>query len=409
MYELLKGIRVLDLTTTYLGPYATQFLGDLGADVIKIEPPGGEVGRSPRPGRSPGMGAGFLNTNRNKRSLVLDLRKPAAREVILRLAKSADAFVHNMRPQAAAKLGVAYSEIRAANPKIVYCFSPGFDQDGPMAAQPAYDDIIQAISGLSHLNRDSSGVPRFLPTIICDKVVGVHLAFAVAAGLAHMLKTGEGCEIEVPMFETMVSFLLVEHLSGHTFRPPIASLGYERMLAPNRRPYRTRDGTMAIMPYTTQQWMRFLECIGRSDLMSQDWVSDPVRRSANVDRLYQIIADSAPLRTNAEWAIVLKNADIPCGPVNCFEDLLAHPQLESVKMLQPVEHPSEGPLTSVRSPLKVKDFAQIPDRPAPGVGDGGISALREAGFTPAEIEKLIAGKAIGQDPVDVGEVLQQND
>jgi crotonobetainyl-CoA:carnitine CoA-transferase CaiB-like acyl-CoA transferase len=400
MYKLLKGIRVLDLTTIYLGPYATQFLGDLGADVIKIEPPGGEVGRSPRPSRSPEMGAGFLNTNRNKRSLVLDLHKSAAREVVLRLAKTADAFVHNMRPQAAAKLGVAYPEIRASNPKIVYCYSPGFDQDGPMAAQPAYDDIIQAISGLSHLNRDSSGVPRFLPTIICDKVVGVHLAFAIAAGLTHLLKTGEGCEIEVPMFETVVSFLLVEHLSGHTFRPSIGSLGYERMLAPNRRPYRTRDGYMAIMPYTTQQWMRFLECIGRTDLISQDWVSDPVRRSANVDRLYQIIADAAPERSNAEWTVVLRDADIPCGPVNSFEDLFANQQLESVKMFQQVEHPSEGSLTSVRTPFKVTDFPQIPDRPAPRVGDGGISILRDAGFTLSEIEKLIGDNVIEPAQID---------
>jgi len=394
MYELLKGIRVLDLTTTYLGPYATQFLGDLGADVIKIEPPGGEVGRSPRPSRTPEMGAGFLNTNRNKRSLVLDLRKQAAQGVLLRLAKTADALVHNMRPQAAEKLGVSYRNIRAANSRIVYCFSPGFDQDGPAAAQPAYDDIIQAMSGLSHLNRDASGVPRFLPTIICDKVVGVHLALAVAAGLTHLLKTGDGCEIEVPMFETMVSFLLVEHLSGYTFRPPIGSLGYERMLAPNRRPYRTQDGYMAIMPYTTQQWMRFLECIGRTDLISQDWISDPVSRSANVDRLYQIIADAAPQRTTAEWTIILKQADIPCGPVNSFQDLFANQQLESVKMFQPVEHPREGSLTSLRTPFKVRNSPQIPDRPAPRPGDGGNAALLDAGFSPSEIEKLITDNAI---------------
>jgi crotonobetainyl-CoA:carnitine CoA-transferase CaiB-like acyl-CoA transferase len=233
-----------------------------------------------------------------------------------------------------------------------------------------------------------------LPSIVCDKVVGVHLALALAAGLTYVLKTGEGCEIEVPMFETMVSFLLVEHLSGFTFRPPIASLGYERMLAPNRRPYRTQDGHMAIMPYTTQQWMRFLECIGRTDLMSEDWVSDPVRRSANVDRLYQIIADAAPQRTNAEWTIVLRKADIPCGAVNSFEDLFSNQQLESVKIFQPVEHPTEGSLISLRSPFKVTDFPQIPDRPAPKVGEGGNAALLDAGFSRLEIEKLIADKAI---------------
>ncbi len=168
----------------------------------------------------------------------------------------------------------------------------------------------------------------------------MHLAFAVAAGLVHRLKTGEGCEIEVPMFETMVAFLLVEHLSGYTFRPPLGPLGYERMLAPNRRPYRTRDGYMAIMPYTTQQWTRFLECIGRADLMAEDWVNDPVKRSANVDRLYQIIADAAPTRTTAEWAVVLKEADIPSGPVNSFADLLHHPQLTAAGMFEAVEHPT---------------------------------------------------------------------
>src|SRR5690242_20369176 len=230
MYDLLKGTRIVDLTSVYLGPYATQFLGDMGADILKIEPPGGEVGRSPRPSRSPEMGAGFLNSNRNKRSLVLDLRDPAARELALKITKNADVFVHNMRPQAAAKLHLAYDDVRAANPQIVYCFAPGFGQDGPYAAQPAYDDIVQALSGLSYLNRDDAGAPRFLPSIIADKVVGIHLAFAVAAGLVRRLKTGLGCAIEIPMFETMVAFLLVEHLSGHTFRPPLSPLGYERML-----------------------------------------------------------------------------------------------------------------------------------------------------------------------------------
>lgn len=398
MYDLLNGIRVLDLTTTYLGPYATQFLGDMGADVIKVEPPGGEIGRSPRPGRSPKMGAGFLNTNRNKRSLALDLRSREGREVILRLAKQVDAFVHNMRPQAVAKLGLSYDELRCANPTIIYCLAPGFDQGGPMAAQPAYDDIIQALSGLSYLNRDDSGAPRFLPTIVADKVLGVHLAFAVAAGLAHRFKTGEGCAIEVPMFETMVAFLLVEHLSGHTFRPPIASLGYERMLAANRRPYRTRDGYMAIMPYTTPQWTRFLVAVGCTDLLTEDWVRDPVQRSANVDRLYQIIADAAPSRTTAEWMALLSAADIPCGPVNTFDDLLSHHQLTAVNLFRSITHPSEGSINAVRSPFRVKGCAESMDRPAPRVGEGGSDILRDAGFGQDEIEKLISNNILSPEP-----------
>src|SRR5438105_9957681 len=398
MYDLLKGTRVVDLTTVYLGPYATQFLGDMGADVLKIEPPGGEVGRSPNPSRSPEMGARFLNSTRNKSSLALDLRVPAARELVLRLAKNADVFVHNMRPQAAAKLRLAYDDLCAANPQIVYCFAPGFGQDGPYAAKPAYDDIVQALSGLSHLNRDDSGAPRFLPTIIVDKVVGLHLAFAVATGLVHRLKTGPVCAIEIPMFEAMVAFLLVEHLSGHTFRPPLSSLGYERMLAENRKPYRTRDGYMAIMPYTTQQWTRFLACVGRSDLMNEDWVRDPVKRSADVDRLYQIIADAAPSRTTAEWLTILNNADIPCGPVNSFEDLLAHPHLNAVGLFESVEHPSEGSLTSVRSPFRISGAERWPDRPVPRVGQGGTELLQDWGLSPDEIEKLIANKTIDQNP-----------
>jgi crotonobetainyl-CoA:carnitine CoA-transferase CaiB-like acyl-CoA transferase len=398
MYDLLKGIRILDLTTTYLGPYATQFLGDMGADIVKIEPPGGEVGRSPRPSRSPDMGAGFLNTNRNKRSLAIDLRTQAGRDVILRLARQSGAFVHNMRPQAVAKLGLSYDELRRVNPAIVYCLAPGFDQAGPMAAQPAYDDIIQALSGLSHLNRDDTGAPRFLPTIIADKVVGVHLAYAVAVGLAHRFKTGEGCAIEVPMFETVVAFLLVEHLSGHTFRPPLASLGYERMMAVNRKPYRTRDGYMAIMPYTTQQWARFLEAVGRSDLLTEDWVRDPVQRSANVDRLYQIIADAAPSKTNAEWMLLLEAADIPCGPVNTFDNLLSHAQLATVNLFQPAEHPSEGPITSVRSPFRLNGVSALPDRPSPRIGEGGRDILRDAGFSQEEIEKLISDNILAPGP-----------
>jgi crotonobetainyl-CoA:carnitine CoA-transferase CaiB-like acyl-CoA transferase len=396
MYDLLKGTRIIDLTTVYLGPYATQFLGDMGADVLKIEPPGGEVGRSPRPSRSPEMGAGFLNTNRNKRSLAIDLRTPAARELVLKLAKTADVFIHNMRPQAAAKLRLAYDDVRAANPQIVYCFAPGFGQDGPYAAQPAYDDIVQALTGLSHLNRDDSGAPRFLPTIVADKVVGIHLAFAAATGLVHRLKTGHGCAIEIPMFEAMVAFLLVEHLSGHTFRPPLGPLGYERMLATNRKPYRTADGYMAIMPYTTQQWMRFLDSVGRSDLMNEDWVADPVKRSANIDPLYQIIADAAPSRTTAEWLTVLNQADIPCGPVNSFEDLPSHPHLAAVRLFESLDHPSEGALTQLRSPFRVTGVERRRDRPAPRLGQGGSELLQDWGLAPDEIEKLIENKVIGQ-------------
>ena len=396
MYELLKGTRILDLTTTYLGPYATQFLGDMGADIIKIEPLTGDVGRSPLPSRSADMGAGFINANRNKRSIAIDLKQTEGLKVVLKLARTADALVHNMRPKAAHKLGVGYEAIKALNPHIVYCFSAGFGQDGPYAEEPAYDDIIQAMCGLASLNADSSGAPRFLPTIVADKVVGVHLAFAVSSGLAHRYKTGEGCLIEVPMFESMVAFLLVEHLAGRSFSPPLGKAGYDRLLAPNRRPYRTRDGFIAIMPYTTLQWTRFLECIGRDDLLAQEWIRDPVERSANVNALYGIIADAALAKTTAEWLELMDERDIPCGRVNHIDELFSEPHLAAVGLFENTIHPSEGAMCSVRSPFKVSGVERSSDRPAPTLGDSANAILEEAGFSESEIEGLFAQGVVRQ-------------
>jgi crotonobetainyl-CoA:carnitine CoA-transferase CaiB-like acyl-CoA transferase len=395
MYEVLKDIRIVDLTTTYLGPYATQFLGDMGADIIKVEPLDGDVGRSPRPSRAPDMGAGFLNTNRNKRSIAVDLRKPEGRDVVLKLIERADAMVHNMRPKAATKLGLSYEDAKRVNSGIVYCYSPGFGQDGPYADEPAYDDIIQAMSGLAELNADATGAPRFLPSIIADKVVGLHLAFALAAGLVRRLKTGEGCAIEAPMFESMVAFLLVEHLAGHTFVPPLGPTGYERMLAKNRRPYKTRDGYVAIMPYTTQQWMRFMECVGRADLLEQEWVKDPVKRSANVDALYQVIADAAPQRSTAQWLALMNERDIPCGPVNGFDDLFDEAHLSAVGLFGSVDHPSEGALRTIRSPFRVSGLERQADKPAPRVGGESESILEEFGFSEVEIRGLFARRVVG--------------
>src|SRR6266550_4621180 len=385
MYEVLKDIRIVDLTTTYLGPYATQFLGDMGADIVKVEPLDGDVGRSPRPSRTPDMGAGFLNTNRNKRSIAVDLRKAEGRDVVLRLIALGDAAVHNMRPKAAAKLGLSYDDAKRANRGIVYCYSPGFGQDGPYADEPAYDDIIQAMSGLAQLNADATGAPRFLPSIVADKVMGLHLAFALASGLVHRLKTGKGCAVEAPMFESMVAFLLVEHLAGRSFEPPLGPAGYERLLVNNRRPYRTRDGFIAIMPYTTLQWTRFLECIGRADLLALDWVKDPVRRSANVDALYQLIADAAPAKTTEEWLALMKEREIPCGRANSLDDLFDEPHLKAVGLFEKVTHPSEGAMHTVRSPFRVSGAAKRPDRPAPRLGDSSKAILLEAGFSAAEV------------------------
>ena len=394
MYELLRGVQVIDLTTTYLGPYATLMLGDMGADVVKIEPMEGDVGRSPGPGRHPDMGAGFLNTNRNKRSIAIDLKTQEGRDVVLRLARGADALVHNMRPKAAAKLGLAYEDLRRINAGLVYCFAPGFGQEGPYAAEPAYDDIIQAMSGLAALNAGADGAPRFLPSIVADKVMGLHLALALLSGLVRRLRTGQGCSIEAPMFESMVAFLLVEHLAGRTFVPPEGPAGYERMLAKNRRPYRTRDGYIAIMPYTTQQWTRFIECIGRAELLEQDWVKDPVKRSANVEALYQLIADAAPSKTTAEWLALMEELDIPSGRVNALEDLFSEEHLKAVGLFEEFNHPSEGALMRTRSPFRVTGLDKKPDRHAPTLSGSAEAILGEAGYSAGEVRKLRAKKIV---------------
>jgi crotonobetainyl-CoA:carnitine CoA-transferase CaiB-like acyl-CoA transferase len=406
MYELLDGIRILDLTTTFLGPYATQLLGDAGADVVKIETLDGDVGRTPRPGRSPKMGAGFLNANRNKRSIALDLKSAEGRAIVLRLAQTADAVVHNMRPSAAARLGLAYEDFSLVRPGIVYCFAPGFGQDGPYADRPAYDDIIQAMSGLAHLNRDSLGAPRFVPSIVADKIVGLHLALALTSGLIRRLKTGKGCAVEVPMFETMAGFLMVEHLAGASFVPgedgagseakaSESGPGYERLLAPNRRPFATRDGHIAVMPYTSRQWARFMACIGRTDLLEQDWVTDPAKRSAHADALYAVIAETAAIRGTEEFLALLGQNDIPCGRVNALDEVLTEPHLAAVGLFEEIAHPSEGTLRQARSPFCVAGSERRADRPAPRLGADGEAILREAGFSAAEIADVTARRVVG--------------
>jgi crotonobetainyl-CoA:carnitine CoA-transferase CaiB-like acyl-CoA transferase len=389
LHHLLNGIRIVDLTTIVLGPYATQLLGDMGADVIKVEPPGGDLFRTVRPGRGPDMGAGFLNCNRNKRSIALDLTLPEGRRALHAILSTADVLVHNMRPSSAAKLGVAYADAVAAKPDIVYCFAPGFGQQGPYAGSPAYDDTIQAASGLAAVNANSEGQPRFLPNIVGDKVGGLHLALAVLMGIIGRMRSGRGCCIEAPMFESVVSFLMLEQLSGHTFRPPIGGVGYERLQSPNRKPHRTKDGYIAVLPYNTEHWTSFLELVGRPEIARLDIVRDPVARSRNVDMLYQVVAEAMPARSTSEWLEVLAAADIPCSRVNDFADLLENEHLRAVEMFEDIDHPSEGATRVLRSPFTIAGTARAPDAPAPRLGEDTRVILSEAGLSESEIRGLL--------------------
>jgi crotonobetainyl-CoA:carnitine CoA-transferase CaiB-like acyl-CoA transferase len=364
--DLLKGVRVVDLGTVVLGPYATQLLADMGADVIKIEPPEGDAFRAARPGRKGGDGAGFLNLNRNKRSIVLDLGRAEDREVLHGLVASAVAFVHNMRPRSAMRRGIDYAAISAIKPDIVYCSAKGFGE-GPLGDEPAYDDVIQAASGMAWLNADENGEPRFVRTVLCDKIAGLHLAFAVASGLAARERTGQGCEIALPMFEAMASFLLIEQLSGQTFEPPLPERGYGRLNAAGRRPYRTKDGFIAIMPYTAAHWQRFLRLTGRGELADADFVTDGQERSEQIETLYGLIMDVSAERTTGEWLELLREADIPCAPVNRLEELPDELHLVVNGFFRRYEHPVEGTLNYPSSPFASSTSASTPDNPPPAL------------------------------------------
>lgn len=390
MFELLKGIRVLDLSTVVLGPFASQFLGDLGAEVIKIESPDGDIFRAAAPARNRGMGAGYLNLNRNKRSLVIDLKTRRGQDALYRLVADADVLMHNVRPAAAKKLGIEYETLKSLNPGLVYCAAVGFGGDGPYANEPAYDDIMQAVCGLASLSESADGGPAFAPTVLADKIGGLYAALGILAGLMHRQRNGEGTAVEAPMFESLVSFLLAEHLGGHVFNPPLGSLRYDRLTTPYRRPYQTADGYIAVLPYTSRHWQRFLDLVGRDDLADQDWVMDPSRRSERIGELYRVVAECMPDHDSAWWLTALKERDIPCGPVNSLEDLFDDPHLRAINFFQTVEHPSEGRLVGTRHPLRFIDASQCADRPAPRLGGDGPAILREAGFSDREIEALVS-------------------
>jgi crotonobetainyl-CoA:carnitine CoA-transferase CaiB-like acyl-CoA transferase len=394
----LNGVRVIDCTTVVLGPWAGQQLGDLGADVIKVEPPDGDTTRQLGPMRNPDMGAFYLAVNRNKRSIVLDLKQESARTVLLRLAERADVLLHNYRPRAARRLGLSYEMFRAVNPGLVYVGTYGFRATGPYADKPAYDDIIQAASGLASLQSALAGEPRFVPTIVADKTSSMTLLAAVLAALYHKARTGEGQEVEVPMFESLAAWVMVEHLYGETFVPPVETVGYKRVLSPHRRPFKTRDGHLAILPYTDQNWRDFFTIAGRPDLLNDPRFKTLGSRLRHIDFLYGELAAIALTRTNAEWLAELDRHNIPGMTVNSLETLLHDPHLEATGFWQLVEHPSEGgmrlpgiPAAYSRTPA---DIRRLPPR----LGEHSLEVLREAGLGAEEIDALLASGATRSEP-----------
>jgi len=385
----LAGIKILDLTTVVLGPLATQILGDLGADIIKIESPDGDIMRYAEPARHREMGHVFLNLNRNKRSLVLDLKHKDAAAVLFALVEQSDVLMHNMRPQAMARLGFGWDCLREVNPRLVYCSAHGYGQDGPFADRPAFDDIIQGGCGIVALEEATGGEARFVPTLVGDKTVGLTMVYAVMAALLQRERTGEGQAVEVPMLETMTAFVMAEHMGGLTFDPPIGEPGYSRMLAPDRRPHRTSDGHICILPYTDRHWRDFFRIAGRPELADDPRLADAPTRSRHVAQLYALIADCVRDAPTALWLERLRSADIPCGPVNPLVELPNDQHLAVVEMFPRIEHPSEGSIRMVRPPVRFSGASCTMRHTAPRLGEHSREILVEAGFGEQEVNELL--------------------
>lgn len=391
----LAGVRVLDLTSVLMGPYATQIFADLGADVIKVESPQGDTTRFIPPGPDASRGAMFLNVNRGKRSVVMDLKQPAARDALLRMAGQADVFIHSMRANAIGRLGLDYAALSAANPKIIYANLYGFARNGPYRDYPAYDDIVQAASGIVDLQaRLSGGQPTYAATVIADKVAGLTGAYSVMAALFARERTGVGQEIEVPMFETLVSFAMVEHLCGSLFVPPQGPPEYPRATSEARRPYATADGHIGVMIYNDKHWRAFF-----AELGDPEWSRDPIfasmrSRTENIGTVLARVAQVMATRTTDEWMALLRRAEIPATPIATLTDLLDDPHLAQTGFWDA----RETGMGAIRFPGIPTRFSATPGAigdPGPALGGDSEAVMREAGFAEAEIAALKASGAIG--------------
>lgn len=392
MLTLLKDIRVLEISTVVMGPLAGQILADLGAEVIKVEPLEGDAARNAHPQAGAGMGALYVNNNRNKKAIALDLRRPESRPIIERLIARSDVLLHNLRPQSAERLGIGFPAAAQANPTIVYCSAIGFGQDGRYRNRPAYDDIIQAVSGLAGIAPGED--PRFVPTILADKVCALHAIYGILAALLARAQGREGAiEVQVPMFEAMVAFVLNEHLAGATFSQH-GKVGYPRILSAYRRPHRTRDGWIAVLPYTTEQWRRFLIEIGRPEICEESWFADPPTRQSRIGELYALASQALAARTTAEWLEILSPLDIPCAEVNRIEDLLDDPHLADVGFFNTGPAYPPDIVRSLPQPVRFQGtHAQPhqdtqPDQAAPALGANTREILRSLALSEEEIDKL---------------------
>lgn len=389
MIPLLQGIRVLEIGSVVLGPFAGQILADLGADVVKLEPKEGDIARASQP-QAAGMGALFVNNNRNKRAISVDLKSSEGRDILTRLVARSDVLLHNMRTDAAERLGLGFEAASAINPRLIYCSAIGFGQKGRYRDRPAFDDTIQAASGLAGLLHDVVGEPRFVPTIVADKVAALHAVYGILAALVARSSGHTGAmRIEVPMFEAFAAFLFNEHLAGATFEKG-GRIGYDRVLSSNRRPFRTADGWIAVLPYTQEQWRRFLVEVGRQDIVDQPWFTDASERQSRLDSLYGLIAAVLPARSTESWMSTFTRLEIPASEVNRLADLLDDPHLADVGFFDVGANYPREIVRMVPQPVQFSGIASHEDRPPPALGADTRAVLRECGYAESDIERLVS-------------------
>ncbi len=394
----LDGIRVLDVSTTFLGPYCSMLMASLGAEVVKVESPVGDIARRVGPNGDVGMSGTFLVCNHGKRSISLDLKSSEGRAIMQDLARNSDVLVHNMRSDQARRFGLTYADLKSVNERIIVAGAQGYSDDDDQAGRPAYDDVIQAASGLAFLQGLPDGQPQYIKTIVADKTAALMLLLSVLAALHQQTKTGRGQQIDVAMEDVLVSYTLVEHLTGHVFVPPRGPAVYPRTVSKNRKPFRTKDGYVSAMMYTDRHWAAFFAAVGSKELAADSRYSDVSARTQNIDSLYGFVESVMIERTTSEWLQLLEKFDIPGGPVRSIDDVLTDDGLRERGVLRAFDHPSEGPVLLLGMPVDFGGVRPASDQEAPRLGEHSRAILRELGYAGARIDALVQdGIVIAED------------
>ena len=392
----LEGIRVLDLTSVVVGPSCTLRLADYGAEVIKLEPPEGDVLRTlGGPSPSGRMSGKYLHFNRRKRAICLDLKKPGGLDALYRIADTCDVVVSNMRPEALGRLKLDAASLRARRPGLIHCTITGFGPGGEYRGRAAYDTVVQGVTGIAGLTARRDGKPAYVPLLICDHVTGEITAGAIMAALVRRGRDGQGASLEVPMHETMAAFMLTEHLGPASFTPALGQAGDSRVLDPGNYPLPTADGWIAVTPNTDAQVRGFLTAIDRADLIEDPRFRSVADRFRNAREWYAFRGQALLGRPTAEWLDLFAKADVPAMRCHTLETIADDPHLSAVGLLVEETHPSEGPIRSIRPTVLEDGVPRAPGAPARAQGADTRAVLEEAGLDETAIAALVkAGAAI---------------